>query len=174
MDITEALQTAQDLLNQWTSGMSTPDMSRLDVVVAPKDLKPAVRILQKAHWGYLSAITGIDHPPVPVSPDGKQLAKEGSLEMLYHFCEGAAITTLRVSVPYTRPVIPSICEILPYATLYEREANELFGVTFRGAPNTDHFVLPDDWPNGVYPLRKSFTGFNKPQQSPTDQGLPSS
>ena len=99
MDITEALQTAQDLLNQWTSGISAPELSRLDVVLAPKDLKAAVRILQKAHWGYLSAITGLDHPPVPASPDGKQPAKDGMVEMLYHFCEGAAILTLRVSVP---------------------------------------------------------------------------
>jgi len=173
MDITESLQTAQDLLNQWTSGMSTPDISRLDVTLAPKDLKPAVRILQKAHWGYLSAITGLDHPPLPVLPDDKQLAKEGTVEMLYHFCEGAAILTLRVSVPYSRPVIPSICEILPYASLYEREGIEMFGVTFRGTPNTEHFVLPEDWPNGVYPLRKSFTGFNKPAQSPTNPGLKS-
>jgi Ni,Fe-hydrogenase III component G len=165
MDISDALQTAQDLLNLWTGGMSTPDISRLDVALAPKDLKPAVRILVKAHWGYLSAITGIDHPPVAASADGKQPAREGSLEMLYHFCEGAAITTLRVSVPYSRPVIPSVCEILPYASLYEREANEVFGATFRGTPNTDRFVLPDDWPSGVYPLRKSFTGFNKPPQS---------
>jgi NADH:ubiquinone oxidoreductase subunit C len=170
MDITEAIQTAQDLLNLWTSGMSMPDLSRLDVALGAKDLKPAVRILQKAHWGYLSAITGIDHPPLPASPDGKQPAKEGALEMLYHFCEGAAITTLRVSVPYARPVIPSICEILPYATLYEREAIEMFGATFRGTPNTDHFVLPEDWPGGVYPLRKSFTGFNKPQTPPADLG----
>jgi NADH:ubiquinone oxidoreductase subunit C len=174
MDITEAIQTAQDLLNMWTSGMSTPDLSRLDVVLAPKDLKPAVKILQKAHWGYLSAITGLDHPPLPASPDGKQPAQDGSLEMLYHFCEGAAILTLRVSVPYARPAIPSICDILPYATLYEREAIEMFGATFRGTPNTDHFVLPEDWPSGVYPLRKSFTGFNKPPQAPTDRGLKSS
>ena len=27
------------------------------------------------------------------------------------------------------------------------------------AEDFDRLVLPDDWPDGVYPLRKSFTGF---------------
>jgi Ni,Fe-hydrogenase III component G len=27
-----------------------------------------------------------------------------------------------------------------------------------GTPNTDRLVLSDDWPKGVYPLRKDFTG----------------
>ena len=29
MDITEAIQTAQDLLNPWTSGMSSPDFQSI-------------------------------------------------------------------------------------------------------------------------------------------------
>jgi Ni,Fe-hydrogenase III component G len=45
------------------------------------------------------------------------------------------------------------------ATLYERELIEMFGITIEGTPNTDKLLLPDDWPAGVYPLRKEFTGF---------------
>ena len=39
----------------------------------------------------------------------------------------------------------------------------MFGMTITGTPNTEKLLLPDDWPDGVYPLRKSFHGF--PEQS---------
>jgi Ni,Fe-hydrogenase III component G len=71
------------------------------------------------------------------------------------------VLTLRVTLPYSEAVIDSICDIDMAAQLYEREAAELFGIEFRGAPSTDHLVLPDDWPVGVYPLRKAFTGLKK-------------
>jgi len=166
MDITSSLQNAEALLNLWMRGMNYSDLSRLDVVLPPRELKSAVSILKKAHWGYLSAITGLDHPaPAPMQDDSsKALAADGSIEVLYQFCEGAAVLTLRVTVPYSAAIIPSICSIIPYATLYEREAMELFGVTFKNTPDSERLVLPDDWPVGVYPLRKSFTGFTDPQK----------
>ena len=55
-------------------------------------------------------------------------------------------------------LVPTICDIIPSATLYERELMELFGVTVEGTPDPARLVLPDEWPEGVYPLRKSFTG----------------
>jgi Ni,Fe-hydrogenase III component G len=165
MDITSS-QNAEALLNLWMRGMNYPDLSRLDVTLPPRELKSAVGILKKAHWGYLSAITGLDHPAsAPTGQDSANpLVPDGTIEVLYQFCEGAAVLTLRVSVPYSAAIIPSICSIIPYATLYEREAMELFGVNFKNTPDSDRLVLPDDWPVGVYPLRKSFTGFTDAQK----------
>jgi Ni,Fe-hydrogenase III component G len=71
------------------------------------------------------------------------------------------VATLRVTVPYADPRVPSICPIVPTATLYERELQEMFGFVVEETPVPDRFVLPDDWPDGVYPLRKSFTGLGK-------------
>jgi len=77
--------------------------------------------LTKAQWGYPSA----NHRPRSSAAarflrmESSQ-QREGSLEMLYHFCEGAAILTLRGQRGlYPACPSPSICEILPYATLYE-------------------------------------------------------
>ena len=64
------------------------------------------------------------------------------------------IVTLRVSLPRTTPTVASICRLVPAASVFEREVSELFGVTFRGAPDTSRLFLPDDWPEGVYPLLK--------------------
>jgi Ni,Fe-hydrogenase III component G len=118
---------------------------------------------------YLSAITGLDNLK-PVTPAAQHPGESGNtdsilqdntLEILYHFCCHAAIVTLRVKVPRLSPSIPSICSAIPSATLYERELMELFGLEIVGTPNTDRLVLSDDWPKGVYPLRKDFTGLPK-------------
>ncbi|NTV37174.1 MAG: NADH-quinone oxidoreductase subunit C, partial [Anaerolineaceae bacterium] len=84
-------------------------------------------------------------------------------EVLYTFFEGAAVANMRVSLSYDKPVLPTICDIIPSATLYERELMELFGVTIDGTPSLDRLILSDDWPEGVYPLRKSFTGLDSQQ-----------
>ena len=64
-------------------------------------------------------------------------------------------------MPYDAARVPSVCGLVPAATLYERELGEMFGVTVEGTPVTDHLLLPDSWPQGVYPLRKSFSGLPK-------------
>jgi Ni,Fe-hydrogenase III component G len=162
MDIPKELQSVEDLLKPWAVETKRPDGTRVDLKVAAKDLPSAVKALIDAHWGYLAAITGLDHPApkapeVEGQPAPAQMA-EGSLEALYQFCHGSAIATLRVSVPYSNPHVPTVCGLIPSATLYERELIELFGFVCDDTPSSEHLVLPDDWPDGVYPLRKSFTG----------------
>ncbi len=138
-----SLQNAQSLLASWTQESQTPEANRLDLVVLPEHLKASVQALVDARWGYLSAITGLDLG-----------VEAGQIETLYHFCQGAAVTTLRVRAPRQAPSLPSICSILPSASLYERELMEMFGVDIPDTPNKDRLFTPDDFPAGVYPLRK--------------------
>jgi Ni,Fe-hydrogenase III component G len=70
------------------------------------------------------------------------------------------VLTIRVAAPYSDPYLPTICDLIPAATLYEREFIEMFGVILEGTPSTDRLLLADDWPVGIYPLRKSFTGLD--------------
>jgi Ni,Fe-hydrogenase III component G len=165
MDIELIFLKAETLLASFTVSCNRPEANRLDIVIKPADIIPAVKaLLVDGHWGYLSAITGLDHPETredEVTKEKIVIPEKGNLELLYHFALGAAITTLRTEIPYDDPRIDSICGVISSAQLYEREAAELLGVDFIGAPNTDHLVLPDDWPAGVYPLRKSFTGLEK-------------
>ena len=131
----------------------------MDAVVEAGRLLDAVRVLRDNHWGYLAAITGLDHPAAAAPATGPVIVEpaEGKIEALYHFCEGAAVGTLRVTVPYGEAVVPSICGIIPSARLYEIELSEMFGVTVDGL-GPKHLLLPDSWPEGLYPLRKSFSG----------------
>jgi NADH-quinone oxidoreductase subunit C len=49
-----------------------------------------------------------------------------------------------------------VVSLLPGAVLYEREVHDLLGVVFDGHPSLERLILPDDWPEGVYPLRKDY------------------
>jgi NADH:ubiquinone oxidoreductase subunit C len=172
MDTAEALLRAEELLKPFAQTSSRPTPERLDVMVLPSALVATVRALVRGRWGYLLAITGVDHPgetaPTPEDKQWARLARdeeeapastaaqEGSVEILYHFCQKAAVVTLRVSVRYSFPVIHTICDCIPSATLYERELIEMFGVKVVGTPNKERLLLPNEWPDGAFPLRKSF------------------
>jgi NADH:ubiquinone oxidoreductase subunit C len=140
-----ALQIARELLGTCAHESEQPEPNRLDVRIALTDLVTLAGRLQAAHWGYLSAITGLDC--------GTQ---DGDLEVLYHFCKGGAILTLRVRTPRVAPSVPSLYTTWPAANFFERELSEMFGITVMDTPNADRLLLPDDWPTGEYPLRKDY------------------
>jgi NADH:ubiquinone oxidoreductase subunit C len=173
MSTEEALAQAEELLKPFTLISARPSTDRLDVTILPTAIESAVRAIRDMQWGHLTAITGLDRPGSQApSPEDKQWSRiltepqvigsapvpEGSIEILYHFCQKAAIVTLRTSVRYSFAVIPSICGIIPAATLYERELGEMYGIKVVGTPSTSKLLLPDDWPEEIFPMRKSFTG----------------
>jgi Ni,Fe-hydrogenase III large subunit/Ni,Fe-hydrogenase III component G len=61
-------------------------------------------------------------------------------------------------------VAPSISDIVPAADWCELEAWDLLGIEFEGRVLRKH-VLPDWWPQGVYPLRKDFKYDERPTVS---------
>jgi Ni,Fe-hydrogenase III component G len=138
---------------------SAPEPKRIDLVVAPARLLDCIEPLAANHWGYLSAISGLD-PGV----------ETGRLEVLYHFCNKAAVLTLRVSLPRGNPVVPSVCGLIPSASLFERELMEMFGVVCEGTPDPRRLFLSDDWPEGTYPLRKDFLVPAPPAEGETQKG----
>jgi len=147
MNTLETLGQAEQLLAPWNKETTHPDLSRLDVVIEAGDLRAAAQALHDTHWGYLSAITGMDLG-----------ADAGLMEVLYHFCSMAAITTLRIRQPREgQASVPSIADIIPPASFFERELQEMLGYTIEGLNNTNRLFLPDDWPEGVYPMRADFS-----------------
>jgi NADH:ubiquinone oxidoreductase subunit C len=80
-----------------------------------------------------------------------------ALEILYHLAKDGTVITVREPAARDNAVVPSLIGIFPGATLYEREIHDILGVHFEGHGDMRPLVLPDDWPAGVYPLRKDFT-----------------
>ncbi len=144
----EVLSLAEELLVEWAweaEGVR-PESNRLDVMVASaEDLVAMVTALRVKRLGYLAAITGVDPGP-----------ETGELEVLYHFCAAAAVITLRVRLSREKAVVDTLSDIIPSAEPFERELSEMFGITIKGLRAPKHIYLPDEWPEGAYPLRKDF------------------
>ena len=52
------------------------------------------------------------------------------------------------------PSFPSVSDIFPAANWHEREAYDMFGITFENHPNLKRILMWDEYPH--YPLRKDF------------------
>lgn len=93
-----------------------------------------------------------------VTATGSDVGEE--LEALYHFSYDAVglVVNLRVRTPKGEATLPSLTPVVPAAEWIEREMHDLVGITFDGHPRPERLILADDWPEGVYPLRKDSTG----------------
>ena len=122
-----------------------PRPRRILIQVRKNAFKKAIQYLtQKANFTHISTITGID--------------VGDEIEAIYHLSrDGKIELSLKVRTPKDNPVLPTITDIIPGATLYEREVHDLLGVTFEGHPDLSPLVLPEGWPPDVYPLRKEWT-----------------
>lgn len=61
---------------------------------------------------------------------------------------------VRVGVDGTDPELVTVSDVLPGANFYEREAYDLFGISFTGHPDLTRILMPDDWVG--HPLRKDY------------------
>ncbi len=61
---------------------------------------------------------------------------------------------VRVQVPETDAVLPSVFELHPGTEAMERETYDMFGIVFTGHPDLTRILMPDDWEG--HPLRKDF------------------
>lgn len=77
-------------------------------------------------------------------------------EMVYHLANGGIMLNLKVLAPKANPVFPTVTGLYNGATMYELEAHNLLGLTVEGIPVGIKYPLPDDWPEGQYPLRKDW------------------
>jgi Ni,Fe-hydrogenase III large subunit/Ni,Fe-hydrogenase III component G len=92
-----------------------------------------------------------------VASDEKEVGVD-RFKLRYFFSKGNnQVTVLEVIVPEEDPSYSSLTEILPAASWYEREAYDLFGLTPVGHHDLQSLVLHDDFPKGVYPLRKDYS-----------------
>lgn len=67
---------------------------------------------------------------------------------------GETVVTLQVRIDKDKPEVPTLAGTVAGAIVYEREVHDVMGITPVGHPDLRRQVLPEDWPEGVYPLRK--------------------
>ena len=82
---------------------------------------------------------------------------EACFEILYHYSydQTGCVVTLKAFIrDREKPAIESIAPFLPGAEWIEREIHDVLGIEFKNHPDMRRLILADDWPEGVYPLRK--------------------
>ncbi len=96
-------------------------------------------------FSFLSDITTVDRYPI-----------EPRFEVNYHLLsiERRERLRLKVRVPGSEPVVPSVTAVWPTANWHEREIFDLFGIRFQGHPDLRRILMPEEWEG--YPLRKDY------------------
>ena len=91
----------------------------------------------------LCALTGLD--------------EGATFGFVYHVSDVSGIVlNIKTSLPRENPVLTSITPYFASADIYERELVDLFGIHVEGLREDKRYPLPDDWPQGQYPLRKDW------------------
>ncbi len=118
----------------------------LRIVVLKDNLYNVVEKLLKIKDVYLRTMVSSDERTI-----------NGFFKLYYIFGIDTLSKSVIVEVPLTENdlIVPTLVNLVKAVDWYEREAHDLMGIKFAGR-NQYRFVLPDDWPTDVYPLRKDY------------------
>jgi len=86
-------------------------------------------------------------------------SSHGHFRLFYTFANDLEqfLIVVSVCVAEAEPSFPSIMKEVPAAHWYEREIRDLFGLDPIGHLDKRCLVVHEDWPEGLYPLRKDFS-----------------
>lgn len=127
-------------------GVSWQCDDQLTIDVATDTLPDVVEYLYFGRGGWLPMMVGNDERPI-----------NGSYALYYILSmeqEDPCWCTVRAEVPADTCEFPSVTPRVPACVWSEREVRDMFGLHPVGLPDERRLVLPDDWPEGLYPLRK--------------------
>lgn len=145
MTVDDILKKLSDKFGTSLLRIERPSDRRAYVDIYPKDVVAVTKYIFKdmaLRFNIASAVDDFD-----------------ALEILYHFSldkEGIVVTVRAILKDKNEPHIDTITSVTRAAWWIEREMHELFGIEFDGNADLRPLLLPDDWPKGVYPLRKDF------------------
>jgi len=150
MNDQDTVQKTSEILKDKAVEITNPAPRRIFVKIDRANLLEGLRLLKEnLGFSHLSTITGLD--------------RGDDFEMLYHLANEYVSLTVRTLAPRTDPEVPSVCEVIPGAVLYEREIQDMFGVVMKNIPDPRPLLLPDGWPADQHPLRKDWK-FERPPE----------
>jgi len=139
--------------NQDSSVSALQDKIGSSGIIQPNQLgKATIQIESVSNRRIIEILLENDNAACIIAITGLDLGEK--IGLMYHIRTKGSVVTVRTELPKEDPKIATITDIIPGASFHEREASELLGVIFEGHPNPGRLVLPENWPEDLYPLRK--------------------
>ena len=133
---------------------------QLTVTVKVNYLPEVVEFLYYKQGGWLSVLFGNDE---------RKLNGHYAVYYVLSMEQGTKCwITVRVEVDANKPEYPSVTPRVPAAVWGEREVRDMYGLVPVGLPDERRLVLPDDWPDELYPLRKDSMDYRQRPAPTTD------
>ncbi|HJS57155.1 MAG TPA: NADH-quinone oxidoreductase subunit C [Vicinamibacteria bacterium] len=129
---------------------------RLDALAEPRpgEFVAEVELEQLARSSDRAAVAGLRLAALFGTDDGP--AQGFGIHHLWASASPPGFVRLWARVDREAPRFPSISAKHPAANWFEREVMDYFGPVPAGHPNQNRVALHDDWPEGVWALRKDF------------------
>jgi len=130
---------------------------QVTALVELNDLPEAVRFLYYDMGGYLTTMVPNDERSInkhyalyyALSMEGGKMFEGDEIAQ-----DEKCFVTIKTLISPESLVYPSVTPLVPACVWYEREAYDMFGLIAEGLPDKRRLVLSDDWPDGLFPLRK--------------------
>ncbi|HHR6021423.1 TPA: NADH-quinone oxidoreductase subunit C [Providencia alcalifaciens] len=134
--------------------------NQVTITVKTEMLPEVVEFLYYGCGGWLPVLWGNDERPL-----NGQFAVYYALSM--EEGEKCWVTVKAYVSPITQE-FPSVTPRVPAAVWGEREIRDMYGLRPVGLPDERRLVLPDDWPEDLYPLRKDTMDYRQRPAPTTD------
>ena len=115
------------------------------LVVEPARIVEVLRFVRERGFRFMASLHGVDYYP-----------DEPRLGVHYEMLDMTEVDrlTVKLRVPTTDPVVPSVTPDWPTADHQERETYDMFGVVFEGHPDLRRILMPEDYEG--HPQRRDF------------------
>ena len=115
------------------------------LLVSAASIRGVLEQLRAKGFSSLMSVHGVDYyPEEPRLGVHYELLDMGALDRL----------TVKLRVPLSDPVVPSVTPTWPTADHQEREIYDMFGVVFQGHPDLRRILMPEDYEG--FPQRRDF------------------
>ena len=140
----QIIDSLKDGLSDAILNVDYPQENRILIDVKKESIREASKKVMEIGGRY-QVSTGYDN-----------IERDGTLGLIHSFVfdKDNVFINIRTFVPQDDPVLESITPDIPNAGWSEREYQDLLGFRFEGHPKPKRLILADDFPDGIYPLRK--------------------
>jgi Ni,Fe-hydrogenase III large subunit/Ni,Fe-hydrogenase III component G len=140
-------------LNSGVLRVAEPVPGKVYVSVTPEAVVPAARLLYKELGARFLITAGID---------AREEGRGFEVAHVFSLDKPKLFAVLSCAAAADSPSVEAITPEVPAADWAERELQDVMGVKADGHPDPRRLVLSDDWPEGLYPLRKDVKWGNWP------------